>query len=128
MPPQQPRRPVRHPVLPRRRRQRRRHDAPMINRPRPARPNLVVQPGQPPLAIAIPPADHRRARHTDQLRDPRVRHPLRCQQDDPGPLRQPGPHTRRPRQRNQVLLVTLTQHQRSRRTIRHASSSQTHQP
>ena len=40
---QQPGRPVRHPELLRRRRQRRRHDLAVVHLPRPARPRLVVQ-------------------------------------------------------------------------------------
>ena len=95
---QQPRRPVRHPQPRRRRRQRRRHDPALVDRPRPARPVLIDQPGQPALGVPGPPPVHRRPRHPDPLGDLGVRHPVRGQQHDPRPLRQPRPHRPRPHQ------------------------------
>jgi hypothetical protein len=103
--------------------QRGRHDLPMVTMSRPTRPRLVIQPGQTPRRIPAPPADHRRPRHTDQLGDRRVRHPVRGQQHDPRPQRQPRPHRRRPRQPLQHLTIANTQPQRRGSTIRHTASS-----
>ncbi len=119
LPGQQPGGPVRHRQLPRRRRQRRGDDRRMVDRPGPTRALLVVQTRHPAGLVTLPPADHRRPRHPHQPRDRGVRHPIRGQQHDPRPLRQPCPHRRGPSQPNQLLTVTLTQSQRRGNTIRH---------
>ena len=53
-------------------------------------PLLVDQPVDPALGVALPPRDHRRPGHPDPLGDLGVRHPVRRQQHDPGPLRRPA--------------------------------------
>ncbi len=102
---EQPARPVRHSQTLRWRRQRGLHDPPRIHRAGPARPVLIDQPGQTTVAVPVAPQVHRRPRHPDQLRDLHVRRPVRGQQHDPGPRRQPGRDRRRPSQPQQLGLV-----------------------
>ena len=92
---QEPGRPVRDPEALRRPPvigQRRDHDVGLVDPRRAARAGLVVQRGDAALEIAVPPADHRRARHPGRPGDLRVRDPVGGQQHDPGPLRQPRRH------------------------------------
>ncbi len=67
MPAQQARGPVGHPVLLRRRLQRRRHDRAMVMLAWTPRSRLIVQPVQAGRRVTLPPADHRRTRHPNPL-------------------------------------------------------------
>jgi hypothetical protein len=74
--------------------QRRHHHVDLIDHRRPPRPRLVLQRPDPARRIPLPPADHRRPRHPGCAGDLRVRHPIRGQQHNPCPLRQPRRHAR----------------------------------
>ena len=119
---QQPARPVGHPEPLGRRGQRRRHHLRLVDPPRPTRPLAVLQCAQPTLRVAVPPVDHRRARHPHPGRDLGVRVALPGQQHDPGPLRQPGPNPRGPHPGTQRRLVLAPDFQAS--SSRHTALSQ----
>ncbi len=118
---QQPGRPVRDAELPRRRRQGRGHDRGVVDSAGPARALLVLKSGDALGLIAIPPPDHRWPGRPHQVRDRRVRQPIRGQQDDPGALRKSSSRRRRTGQSAQHVEVTLAQNQCRGRTIRHTS-------
>ena len=58
----------------------------MAIHPRPTRPLLILQTGQAPLDETSPPHPHELLTDPNPLGDLAARHPLRRQQDDPGPL------------------------------------------
>ena len=116
---QQPRRPVRHPEPVRRRLQRRRHDRGLIDHPRPPGLRPILQAADalgrvPALPRRSPSACDTPTRATISF----VPHPVRGQQHDPRPLRQPRPHRRRPRPRRQHL--TIPRRHLHRHSQRHA--------
>jgi hypothetical protein len=74
---QQPARRVRHTQVRTRRFERRRHDRPVIDRPRPTRMRLISQAFQTALLMTGPPRDHGLAGHPHPPRDFGVRHALR---------------------------------------------------
>jgi uncharacterized membrane protein len=110
--------------LPRRRRQRDRHDLTTVDRPRSTRARVVLQARDPLTLIPSAPVQHGRARNPDPARNRCVRRTVRGQQDDPRALGQTRPTRRRTRQPGQPLPIPITKQQSSSRTIRHASSSQ----
>ena len=106
---QQPGRPVRDPQLARRRLQRRQHDRDLIDLRRPARLRPVLQPPDPLRGIPLLPRDHRRLRHPGPGHDLIRPGAVTGQQHDPGPLRQPGRHRRRPQPPRQLRPIRFRQ-------------------
>ena len=122
LPGQQPARPVRHPELLRRRRQRRGHDRALVDRARPPRPRLVLQPGDALAPGTAPPPDHRRPRDDpDQLGDPVFATPSAASSTIRARCAEPARTRREPHQPLQLAPITIAQHQRRSSTIRHAS-------
>jgi hypothetical protein len=123
MPGQQSRGPVRDGVLLRRWRQRHGDHLRPVDHPRPARPLFIRQTSDSLGLIPVSPFDHPGPGHPDLHPDRRVPNPLRGQQHHPSPLHQPRRRTRGPRQPQQPVLITFTQHQSRSRTIRHTRLS-----
>ena len=116
-------RPVGHAQRRRRRLQGGHHDRGVVDDRRPPGPVQILQRPDTAGGVTVPPFQHSRAGHPDQPADRHVRHSLRGQQHDPGPLRHPGLHGRGPDQGCQFRFVTRTQYQRG--SDRHAPFSQT---
>src|SRR3954451_2079956 len=91
-----------------------RQDLAAVHRPGPTRTLLIMQTLHPRAVVAVPPSDHRRPRHPNQLSNLGVGDPVRGQQHNPGPLRQTRPDRTRPRPRLQQLTITRSQAQRLR--------------